>query len=144
VCIQSKVTETLRPFYCTVCEKPFQNVAQYDKHCNSYAHYHKIRFKEMQSSKRAEASSREAIEERRENERKREEKELRKTAKAAGVKPGLTQPTETCFTAASPTSRTTSRYDGSSSTHDVYIQFQGRRLDDARRTLRPHPLQTDC
>ena len=84
--IQSEVTETLRPFYCTVCDKQFQNVAQYDEHCNSYAHHHKIRFKEMQSSERAKANSQEAIEKRREKERKREERELRKAAKAAGVK----------------------------------------------------------
>lgn len=84
--IQSEVTETLRPFYCTVCEKQFQNVAQYDEHCNSYAHHHKIRFKEMQLNERAKANSQEAIERRREKERKREERELRKAAKAVGVK----------------------------------------------------------
>jgi len=84
--IQSEVTETLRPFYCTVCEKQFQNVAQYDEHCNSYAHHHKIRFKEMRSIERAKANPQEVIEKRREKERKREEKELRKAAKAVGVK----------------------------------------------------------
>ena len=84
--IQSEVTEALRPFYCIVCEKQFQNVAQYDEHCNSYAHHHKIRFKEMQLNERAKANSREAIQKRREKEKKREEKELRKAAKAAGVK----------------------------------------------------------
>jgi len=84
--IQSEVTETLRPFYCTVCDKQFKNVAQYDEHCNSYAHHHKIRFKDMQSSERAKANSQEVIEKRMEKERKREEKELRKAAKAAGVK----------------------------------------------------------
>ena len=41
-----------------MCDEKFQNV-QYDEHCNSYAHHHKIRFKE---------------------------KGLRKAAKAAGVK----------------------------------------------------------
>jgi hypothetical protein len=90
--IQSEVTETLRPFYCTVCEKQFQNVAQYDEHCNSYAHHHKIRFKEMRSSERAKANSQEEVEKRREKERKREEKELRKAAKAAGVKLSTTTP----------------------------------------------------
>jgi len=84
--IQSEVAESLRPFYCTVCEKQFKNVAQFDEHCNSYAHHHKIRYKEMQSSERAKANSQEAIEKRREKERKREVKELRKAAKAYGVK----------------------------------------------------------
>ena len=43
------------------------------------------------------------------------------------------EPTETCFAAASPTFRTTSRCDGSSSTHDIHIRFPERRLDGARR-----------
>ena len=90
--IQSEVIETLRPFYCTVCDKQFQNVAQYDEHCNSYAHHHKIRFKDMQSNVRAKANSQEAVEKRKEKERKREEKELRKAAKAAGVKLSIATP----------------------------------------------------
>ena len=40
----------------------------------------------MQSNERAKANSQEVVEKRREKERKREEKELRKVAKAAGVK----------------------------------------------------------
>ena len=101
--IQSEVTETLRPFYCTVCEKQFQNVAQYDEHCNSYAHHHKIRFKKMNSTERAKANSQEAIEKRREKERKREEKELRKVAKAAGVKLPVAPVVSVVGTAQNPT-----------------------------------------
>ena len=84
--LQSEISEVLRPFYCTVCEKQFQNVAQYDEHTNSYAHHHKIRFREMQTAQRAKQNTPEEQDKRKEKERKREEKELRKIAAAAGVR----------------------------------------------------------
>ncbi|KAH9057002.1 hypothetical protein EDB87DRAFT_1565696 [Lactarius vividus] len=84
--LQTEISEVLRPFYCTVCDKQFQNVAQYDEHTNSYAHHHKIRFREMQSTQRAKQNTPEEQDKRKEKERKREEKELRKIAAAAGVK----------------------------------------------------------
>lgn len=84
--LQTEISEVLRPFYCTVCEKQFQNVAQFDEHTNSYAHHHKIRFREMQTAQRAKQNTPEEQDRRKEKERKREEKELRKIAAAAGVK----------------------------------------------------------
>ena len=84
--VQSEISSVLRPFYCEVCEKQFQNVAQYDEHTNSYAHHHKVRFRDMQLAQRASRNTEEEINKRKEKERKREEKELRKIAKAAGVK----------------------------------------------------------
>ncbi|KAI9454849.1 hypothetical protein BJY52DRAFT_696449 [Lactarius psammicola] len=84
--LQTEISEVLRPFYCTVCDKQFQNVAQYDEHTNSYAHHHKIRFRDMQSTQRAKQNTPEEQDKRKEKERKREEKELRKIAAAAGVK----------------------------------------------------------
>ncbi|KAI0651646.1 hypothetical protein C8Q79DRAFT_934373 [Trametes meyenii] len=84
--VKSEISSVLRPFYCEVCEKQFQNVAQYDEHTNSYAHHHKVRFRDMQAAQRATRNSKEEVDKRKEKERKREEKELRKIAKAAGVK----------------------------------------------------------
>ncbi|KAF8480964.1 hypothetical protein DFH94DRAFT_681581 [Russula ochroleuca] len=84
--LQTEISEVLRPFYCTVCDKQFQNVAQYDEHTNSYAHHHKIRFREMQNTQRAKQNTPEEQDKRKEKERKREEKELRKIAAAAGVR----------------------------------------------------------
>ncbi|KAL1952170.1 hypothetical protein VTO73DRAFT_1319 [Trametes versicolor] len=86
VAVQSELSSVLRPFYCEVCEKQFQNVAQYDEHTNSYAHHHKVRFRDMQATQRASRNTKEEVDKRKEKERKREEKELRKIAKAAGVK----------------------------------------------------------
>ena len=82
--VRSEITDTLKPFYCTLCEKQFQNVAQYDEHTNSYAHHHKARLKDMQANARL--VDRGELEKRKEKERKREEKELRKLAKAQGIK----------------------------------------------------------
>lgn len=33
--IKSEITETLKPFYCRLCDKQYQTVGQYDEHCNS-------------------------------------------------------------------------------------------------------------
>ncbi|KAG6334919.1 hypothetical protein ID866_4161 [Astraeus odoratus] len=82
--VKSEIIDTLRPFYCALCEKQFQNVAQYDEHTNSYAHHHKARLRDMQANARPVLQ--EDVEKRKEKERKREEKELRKLAKAAGIK----------------------------------------------------------
>lgn len=82
--VKSEITDTLRAFYCALCEKQFQNVAQYDEHTNSYAHHHRARLRDMQVNARPVLQ--EDIEKRKEKERKREEKELRKLAKGAGIK----------------------------------------------------------
>ncbi|KAH8120242.1 hypothetical protein DFH11DRAFT_1873483 [Phellopilus nigrolimitatus] len=72
---QSEISTVLRPFYCELCDKQFKTVAQYDEHTNSYAHHHKARTKDMNANHPM-----------KEKERKREEKELRKMAKAVGIK----------------------------------------------------------
>ncbi|KAH0838599.1 hypothetical protein J3R83DRAFT_6920 [Lanmaoa asiatica] len=82
--VKSEISDTLKPFYCTLCEKQFQNVAQYDEHTNSYAHHHKARLKDMQANARLVNQG--ELEKRKEKERKREEKELRKLARAQGIK----------------------------------------------------------
>ncbi|KAJ3574529.1 hypothetical protein NP233_g1713 [Leucocoprinus birnbaumii] len=82
--VQDEISNTLRAFYCSLCDKQFQNVAQYDEHTNSYAHHHKARFRDMQANARIKPQ--EDIDKRKEKERKREERELRKIAKAAGIK----------------------------------------------------------
>ncbi|KAL5534312.1 hypothetical protein ACEPAG_774 [Sanghuangporus baumii] len=84
--VKSELSNVLRPFYCELCDKQFQNVAQYDEHTNSYAHHHKARARDMNANHPVRAGGREEAERRREKERKREEKELRKLARAAGIK----------------------------------------------------------
>src|ERR1700731_2234640 len=83
--LATEISSTLKPFYCALCEKQFQNVAQYDEHTNSYAHHHKARLRDTNANQRA-MVAKEDPDKRRENERKREEKELRKIAKAQGIK----------------------------------------------------------
>jgi hypothetical protein len=83
--LATEISSTLKPFYCALCEKQFQNVTQYDEHTNSYAHHHKARLKDVQNSHRSMVTHVDN-DKRKEKERKREEKELRKLAKAQGVK----------------------------------------------------------
>ncbi|TFK76865.1 hypothetical protein BDN72DRAFT_830035 [Pluteus cervinus] len=82
--LETEISSVLRAFYCTLCDKQFKNVAQYDEHTNSYAHHHKARFKDMQANVRV--KPKEEVDKRKEKERRREEKELRKIAAAAGIK----------------------------------------------------------
>ncbi|KAL0575025.1 hypothetical protein V5O48_006926 [Marasmius crinis-equi] len=82
--LASEISDTLKAFYCSLCDKQFQNVAQYDEHTNSYAHHHKARFRDMQASARMKPQ--EEIDKRKEKERKREERELRKMAAASGIR----------------------------------------------------------
>ncbi|KAJ3815036.1 hypothetical protein F5876DRAFT_31562 [Lentinula aff. lateritia] len=82
--VAEEISDVLKAFYCSLCDKQFKNVAQYDEHTNSYAHHHKARFKDMQASSRIKPQ--EEIEKRKEKEQKREEKQLRKIAAASGVK----------------------------------------------------------
>ncbi|KAG1757889.1 hypothetical protein EDB19DRAFT_1659593 [Suillus lakei] len=94
--LKSEISDTLKAFYCSLCEKQFQNVAQYDEHTNSYAHHHRARLRDMQANTRI--TTQEDLDKRKEKERKREEKELRKIAKAAGIK--MAKPTTTSATVA--------------------------------------------
>ncbi|KAK0465341.1 G-patch-domain Zn-finger DNA-binding protein [Desarmillaria tabescens] len=82
--LANELVDTLKPFYCSLCDKQFKNVTQYDEHTNSYAHHHKARFRDMQANVRIKPQD--EVDKRKEKERKREERELRKIAAANGVK----------------------------------------------------------
>ncbi|KIJ45502.1 hypothetical protein M422DRAFT_250820 [Sphaerobolus stellatus SS14] len=86
--LASQIANTIKAFYCELCDKQYQTVAQYDEHCNSYAHHHKQRFKDMQTNAKGLALGQADKEARLAKERKREEKELKRMAKARGVKVG--------------------------------------------------------
>ncbi|GJJ09421.1 hypothetical protein Clacol_003643 [Clathrus columnatus] len=93
--IANQIATTLRHFYCSLCDKQYQTVAQYDEHTNSYAHHHKQRFKDMQANAKGLNSNKSDRDSRLEKERKREEKEFKRMAKARGVKvSSITVPTQ--------------------------------------------------
>jgi hypothetical protein len=50
--VHSVVRAMVRPFYCELCDKQYKNVAEYDKHLNSYDHNHKARFLETKKRMR--------------------------------------------------------------------------------------------
>ena len=99
--LNTEISSTLRAFYCSLCDKQFKTVAQYDEHTNSYAHHHKARFRDMQANVRVKAK--EDMDKQKEKERKREEKELRKIAAANGIKMAKT-PSSTLATVPVPES----------------------------------------
>ncbi|KZO99766.1 hypothetical protein CALVIDRAFT_561093 [Calocera viscosa TUFC12733] len=82
--VQQEVKQQIRQFYCELCGKQYQTVAQFDEHERSYSHLHKQRMKEVQEQQRKAGSA--DVDSRREKERKREERELKKMAAAAGIK----------------------------------------------------------
>lgn len=84
--LANQIATTLRSFYCSLCDKQYQTVAQYDEHTNSYAHHHRQRFKDMQTNAKGLSYNKSDRDSRLEKERKREEKELKRMAKARGVK----------------------------------------------------------
>ncbi|KAF8898360.1 hypothetical protein BD779DRAFT_3051 [Infundibulicybe gibba] len=96
--LESEISSTLKAFYCTLCDKQFKNVAQYDEHTNSYAHHHKARYRDMQANIRLKPQD--EADKRKEKERKREEKELRKIAAANGIK--MPKPATTLSTISAP------------------------------------------
>lgn len=87
--LANQIASTLKPFYCALCDKQYQTVAQYDEHTNSYAHHHRQRFKDMQTNAKGLGGGKQDKEARLAKERKREEKELKRMAKARGVKVGV-------------------------------------------------------
>lgn len=83
--ISTSIAATLSAFNCILCNKQFTNVKAYDEHTNSYAHAHRARAADLAKAGAA-LKSFGASNETRERERKREEKELRRAAKAAGIR----------------------------------------------------------
>mmetsp|Transcript_24971 Transcript_24971/g.34727 ORF Transcript_24971/g.34727 Transcript_24971/m.34727 type:complete len:229 (-) Transcript_24971:71-757(-) len=47
------VKEIQKVFLCPDCDKQYTNVTQYEEHCNSYDHHHRVRLKEMRRQHQA-------------------------------------------------------------------------------------------
>lgn len=87
--VKSDIKETLRAFYCELCDKQYSKISEYEQHLQSYDHHHKKRFKDMRdTSKKSEGAIAER-ESRRERERKREERENRRIHEAMLKKSGV-------------------------------------------------------
>ncbi|KAG0146744.1 hypothetical protein CROQUDRAFT_656909 [Cronartium quercuum f. sp. fusiforme G11] len=75
--------DRLKTFYCSICDKGYTNISQFEEHERSYAHHHAKRAIESKQQVRKVVNQSKDI--RREKERKREEKELKRMAIAVGV-----------------------------------------------------------
>ncbi|KAF9396116.1 G patch domain-containing protein 8 [Mortierella sp. AD011] len=87
--VQAELEIVKSAFYCALCDKQYERIADYEVHLSSYDHNHKKRFKEMKETSRAGASS--ATNKAKEKERKREERELAKLQEAALKRAGGAQ-----------------------------------------------------
>ncbi|KAF9346719.1 G patch domain-containing protein 8 [Mortierella sp. AD094] len=88
--VQAELESVKSAFYCALCDKQYERIADYEAHLSSYDHNHKKRFKEMKETSRAGAAS--ATNKAKEKERKREERELAKMQEAALKRAGGAQP----------------------------------------------------
>ncbi|KAF9372173.1 G patch domain-containing protein 8 [Podila verticillata] len=79
--IQAELAEVKSAFYCALCDKQYERIADYEVHLSSYDHHHKKRFKDMKETSRAGAAG--ATNKIKEKEKKREERELAKMQEAA-------------------------------------------------------------
>ncbi|CAH7689306.1 hypothetical protein PPACK8108_LOCUS24358 [Phakopsora pachyrhizi] len=75
--------DRLKSFYCSICDKGYTTIRQFEEHERSYAHHHARRALEAKQSRRGGGLPAEA---RLEKERRREAKELERLASAAGIR----------------------------------------------------------
>ncbi|KAF9300184.1 hypothetical protein BGZ74_008215 [Mortierella antarctica] len=79
--IQAELAEVKSAFYCALCDKQYERIADYEVHLSSYDHHHKKRFKDMKETSRAGAAG--VNNKIKEKEKKREERELARMQEAA-------------------------------------------------------------
>ncbi|KAI9494271.1 hypothetical protein BDB00DRAFT_819482 [Zychaea mexicana] len=89
--IKEELREVKRAFYCEICDKQYNKVAEYEQHLQSYDHHHKKRFKDMKEQSRKSGFAQSAKDKQREREKKREERELRRMQEAMLKKAGNAQ-----------------------------------------------------
>ncbi|KAI7850665.1 G-patch domain-containing protein [Circinella umbellata] len=104
--IQEELKEVKRAFYCELCDKQYNKVAEYEQHLQSYDHHHKKRFKDMKEQSRKSEYAQSIKDKKREKERKREERELKKMQdamlKRANAAVKTSSPITTTTTTAAP------------------------------------------
>ncbi|KAJ3057352.1 hypothetical protein HK097_008447 [Rhizophlyctis rosea] len=87
--IKSELKQTTSAFYCSLCDKQYSKISEYETHLSSYDHNHRKRFKEMRTASKSGAlpglrkkSNKE------DKERAREERELKRMQEALQSKIG--------------------------------------------------------
>ncbi|KAJ3200454.1 G patch domain-containing protein 8 [Dinochytrium kinnereticum] len=84
--IKEEIKSVTAAFYCSICDKQYAKVSEYETHLSSYDHHHRKRFKEMQDLQKSNPTQTKKRKEREEKERAQEEKELRRLQEAALAK----------------------------------------------------------
>lgn len=82
--VSAEIRESLSKFHCSICDKGYANVAQWEEHLQSYGHNHAKRKHELSKQSKEAKNSASEVNKRREIERRREERELQRMVRAAG------------------------------------------------------------
>jgi len=70
--ITADITEIIKTYYCSLCNKQYKNIGEMQNHLNSYDHHHKKRFQDMK-----------VTEKNRKGNKKKQDKELQRIMQAA-------------------------------------------------------------
>jgi len=84
-------------FYCSLCNKQYSKISEYEQHLDSYDHNHKKRFLEMRKTEKLNNKKREG-EKNRLKEQKRHEKEMQKLTEFANKQQGIINTPQTAST----------------------------------------------
>ncbi|CAG8516446.1 3902_t:CDS:2 [Ambispora leptoticha] len=118
-----KELETINSaFYCSLCDKQYTKISEYETHLSSYDHNHRKRFKDMKDLSRSSK-----MDKKREKERKREEKELARIQQAALQKAGNKQAASSSSNSGSKTTEMTGSKVDSASSNNI-----GKSADDGK------------
>jgi len=86
--LKKELKEINSVFYCSLCNKQYSKISEYEQHLDSYDHNHKKRFLEMRKTEKLNNKKREG-EKNRLKEQKRHEKEMQKLADFANKQQGI-------------------------------------------------------
>jgi len=75
-------------FYCSLCNKQYSKISEYEQHLDSYDHNHKKRFLDMRKTEKLNNKKREG-DKKRLKEQKRQEKEMQQLADFANKQQGI-------------------------------------------------------
>ncbi|KAJ3100195.1 G patch domain-containing protein 8 [Phlyctochytrium planicorne] len=81
--IKEEIKSVTAAFYCSICDKQYSKISEYETHLSSYDHHHRKRFKEMQDMQKNNPIQTAKKKAREDKEKLNEEKEMRRLQEAA-------------------------------------------------------------
>ncbi|KAI8849190.1 hypothetical protein BC829DRAFT_392143 [Chytridium lagenaria] len=87
--IKEEIKAVTAAFYCSICDKQYSKISEYETHLSSYDHHHRKRFKEMQDMQKNNPLQSAKKRAREDKERVQEEREMKRLQEAAMAKNGV-------------------------------------------------------